>query len=235
MSAGELASASALLSMWDASVKWVRRWELSQNGWFSLLPQRHSAMRVSWAITPPVSGSSTRRSPRTSSGPSWMGTIAVGAGAGSAAPPLVYRSAPVGHLVTVAMICSASAPSRSTHGRFLRLKTECRLRRQIPVWMQRVESHMTVRSSFSYVRVAMLTVFTSWRAYLNWPYVRVSSRTGMMRIPSVCLRSRRSRGSGGLLGVDPVALVAGELANRDRVAVGSTLDRALAGGREVVV
>src|SRR3954462_15652369 len=39
----------------------------------------------------------------------------------------------------------------------------------------------------------------------------------------------------GLLGVDPVALVAGELANGDRVAVGSALDRARAGGREVVV
>src|SRR5437870_2697289 len=116
-------------------------------------------MRVSSAITPPVSGSSTRRSPRTSSGPSWMGTIAVGAGAGSAAPPLVYRSAPVGHLVTVAIICSASAsaPSRSTHGRFLRLKTECRLRRQIPVWMQRVESQKTVRPPFSYVRIAIVT------------------------------------------------------------------------------
>jgi hypothetical protein len=36
------------------------------------------------------------------------------------------------------------------------------------------------------VRVAMFTVLTSWRAYLNKPYVRVSSRTGMMRIPSVC-------------------------------------------------
>jgi hypothetical protein len=125
--------------------------------------------------------------PRTSSGPSWTGTIAVGAGAGSVSPPLVYCSAPVGHLLTVAIIYSASAPSRSTHGRFLRLKTECRLRRQIPVWMQRVESQKTVRSPFSYVRVAMFRVLASWRAYLDWPYARVSWRTGMTRIPSVCL------------------------------------------------
>jgi hypothetical protein len=87
--------------------------------------------------------------------------MVVGAGAGSASPPLVYRSAPVGHFRTVAMVSSASAPSRSTHGRFLRLNTECRLRRQIPVWMQRLESQKTVRSSFSYVRVAMSTVLTS--------------------------------------------------------------------------
>src|SRR5205085_4496312 len=39
----------------------------------------------------------------------------------------------------------------------------------------------------------------------------------------------------GLLGIDAVALVTGELANGDRVAVGSTLDRALADGGEVVV
>src|SRR5581483_1308004 len=131
MSAGDVASACTPLSLLDASVKWVLRWELSQNGLFSLLPQRHNATRVSSAITPPVSGSSTRRSPRTSSGPSWTGTIDVGSGAGSAAPPLLYRSAPVGHLRTVAMIWAASAPSTLTHGRFLRLNTECRLRRQM--------------------------------------------------------------------------------------------------------
>src|SRR6267143_6096004 len=39
----------------------------------------------------------------------------------------------------------------------------------------------------------------------------------------------------GLLGVDAVAFVTGELANGHGVAVGSTLDRALADGREVVV
>src|SRR4051812_3726007 len=39
----------------------------------------------------------------------------------------------------------------------------------------------------------------------------------------------------GLLRVDAIALVAGELANGDGVALGSALDRALAGGREVVV
>src|SRR6266536_4883758 len=39
----------------------------------------------------------------------------------------------------------------------------------------------------------------------------------------------------GLLSVDAIVLVALELANGDRVSVGSTLDRALAGGPEVVV
>src|SRR6266567_4107666 len=39
----------------------------------------------------------------------------------------------------------------------------------------------------------------------------------------------------GLLSVDAIALVALELANGDRVSVGSTLDRALASGPEVVV
>jgi hypothetical protein len=39
----------------------------------------------------------------------------------------------------------------------------------------------------------------------------------------------------GLFGVDAVALITGDLANGDRVAVGSTLDRALADGGEVVV
>ena len=38
-----------------------------------------------------------------------------------------------------------------------------------------------------------------------------------------------------LFGVDAIALVTGELANGDRVAVGSTLDRALADSGEVVV
>src|SRR5918996_821021 len=47
------------------------------------------ARRVSLATAAPVSGSTTRRSPRTSSGPSWMGIIVVCSGAGSALPPLV--------------------------------------------------------------------------------------------------------------------------------------------------
>src|SRR3954469_16420878 len=202
MSAGDVASARALLSMWDASVKWVRRWELSQNGWFSLLPQRHSAMRVSSAITPPVSGASPRRSPRTSGGPSLTGTIAVGAAAGSAAPPLVYRSAPVGHLVTVAIICSASAPSRSTHGRFLRLKTECRLRRQIPVWMQRVESQKTLRPPFSYVRVA-----------IELPRLGPGEREdgdGADAFGLPCVIGEAGEAA-GLFGVDAVALVTDDL------------------------
>ena len=65
------------------------------------------------------------------------------------------------------MICSASAPSTFTHGRFFRLNTECRLRRQIPVWMQRLESQKTVRSSLSYVRVAMAHSLTGHRRYVD--------------------------------------------------------------------
>src|SRR5918999_5617444 len=53
------------------------------------------------------------------------------------------------------MISLAAAPLTFTHGRFWRSNTECRLRRQIPVWMHRLESQKTVRSPFSYVRSAM--------------------------------------------------------------------------------
>ncbi len=78
-----------------------------------------------------------------------MGIIAVGSAAGSALPSLLYRNAPVGHCSTVAMICSTSPPSRLTHERFFKSNTECKLRRQIPVWTQRVESQKTAKPPFS--------------------------------------------------------------------------------------
>ena len=61
-----------------------RRCVLSQNGWFRVIPQRHSVSRVS-RVTDSPSGPRRSRSPTISSGPSAMGTITVGRGACPAA------------------------------------------------------------------------------------------------------------------------------------------------------
>jgi hypothetical protein len=94
------------------------------------------------------------------------------------------------------------------------------------MWMQRVESQRTVKLPLSYVRLAIVTSRLCPGEREDGDDADAFGLSCVVGEAGV---------AAGLFGVDAVALVTGELANGDRVAVGTTLDRALADGGEVEV